>query len=59
MWTAAGEIGTGRGEHGLVQMRKGGKVRKTKAHMLHKGEQVLTAREAKKYRKGKRRGARG
>lgn len=37
--------------------KRGGKVRKTGQAMLHKGEEVLTSKQAKRYRKrsGKRR----
>lgn len=35
--------------------RKGGRVRKTKRYMLHKGEQVLNVRQARRWRRGSRR----
>jgi hypothetical protein len=35
----------------VASMKKGGKVKKTGKHMLHKGEQVLKRKTAKKYRR--------
>lgn len=39
---------------GRMSYKRGGKVKKTGMARLHKGEQVLTKRQAGKMRKGKR-----
>lgn len=37
----------------MASYKRGGKVRKTGPARLHKGEQVLTASQARKYRRAK------
>jgi hypothetical protein len=44
----------GGGPGGIPGMKKGGRVKKTGLHKLHKGEKVLTAKAAKKDEKKRR-----
>lgn len=36
---------------GVTGLKKGAKIRKTRFYKLHKGERVLTAKQAKRYKK--------
>lgn len=38
----------------LPRLKKGGKIKKTGAYKLHKGERVLNARQARRYAKHSR-----
>jgi len=48
---ASEEASAPRGEGAVASYKKGGKVKKTGLARLHKGEQVLKRKTAKKYRK--------
>lgn len=49
-------FGMGGGGAGMMRsFKRGGKVAKTGPAKLHKGEKVLTKRQAKKFRGGKKR----
>lgn len=43
------------GKSNLKEFKSGGKVKKTGPAKLHKGERVLTKKEAKRYKKRSRR----
>jgi len=47
-------VSNGYGRPTLGSYKKGGKVRKTGKYKLHAGERVLTKRQARKYRGGRR-----
>jgi hypothetical protein len=51
---AAAALSGGDAGAGIPGMKKGGRVKKTGLHKLHKGEKVVTAKAAKKEEKKRR-----
>jgi hypothetical protein len=47
------EGGGDEGDNWSGSFKRGGKVRKTGVAKVHKGEQVLTAKQAKRYKRGR------
>jgi hypothetical protein len=50
-----GQQGSGETDYeGIMNFKRGGKVKRTGRARVHKGEQVLTAKQGKRYRSKKR-----